>query len=194
MTRIIAGVARGRRLAVPPKGTRPTSDRVREALFSSIDSDLRSRQVMWSGMRALDLFAGTGAFGLEALSRGAQEAVMVEMSREAARILTANAAVVGCDGAKVLVQDVQGLRALPAPVGGMHLCFADPPYDWPAPAIVDLLADLDAAGWLAPGALVIVERPGKDRASPLPPAWADPRRRPYGDTALWYGHTATSDR
>lgn len=194
MTRIIAGAARGRRLAVPPKGTRPTSDRVREAMFSSIDSDLRSRQLMWSGVRVLDLFAGTGALGLEALSRGAAQALMVERSREAARVLKANVAVVGSERATVLIDDVLGLRALPAPEGGMNLCFADPPYEWPATDIADLLTGLDAAGWLAPEALVIVERPAKDPSSPLPAVWADTRRRPYGDTALWYGHTATSEQ
>ena len=186
MTRIIAGSARGRRLAVPPAGTRPTSDRVREAVFSSIESDLLARGVGWSQVVVLDLFAGTGAFGLEALSRGASGAAMVEKSRSAARVLEANLAAVGCPGGNVLVRDARQLASAP-PMVEASLCFADPPYEWSARDLKDVLTLFAETGWIRSGALVIAERPGKDAESPLPDAAIDVRRRPYGDTALWYG-------
>lgn len=193
MTRIVAGSARGRRLAVPPAGTRPTSDRVREALFSAIESEFAASGRSWSQVRVLDLCAGSGALGLEALSRGATSAILVEKSRTAARIATANAKAVGCPGARVIVRDAWHLAALPAPDGGVDLCFVDPPYDWPAHDLRSLLSKIADAGWLAAGAMVVVERPAKDLASPLPESWPEPRCRQYGDTALWYGQ-ATPDR
>lgn len=192
MTRIIAGSARGRRLSVPAAGTRPTSDRVREAIFSALDSQLLATDSAWSEVTVLDLFAGTGALGLEALSRGARTAVLVEKSRGAARSLSANADAVGCPGSEVLVRDVRRLAALPPPQEGAGLVFVDPPYDWPAGDIRDLLDGLHAARWIADGAQVIVERPARDPDSPIPAGWEQPRRRPYGDTALWYGHCAAS--
>jgi len=186
VTRIIAGTARGRRLAVPPAGTRPTSDRVREAAFSSIESDLLAHGIGWSQVVVLDLFAGTGAFGLEALSRGASGAAMIEKSRAAARILEANLATVGCPGGNVLVRDARQLASTPPQVQA-NLCFADPPYDWSARDLKDLLTRFADSGWVQPEALVIAERPAKDADCPLPDATTDVRRRPYGDTVLWYG-------
>ncbi len=193
MTRIIAGVARGRRLAVPGTGTRPTSDRVRESLFSALDSELVAASRGWAGLRVLDLFAGTGALGLEALSRGAAAAFLVESSRPAVKVLEANIAAVGCPGARVILRDARRLAGEPAPAGGADLCFADPPYDWSAADLRDLLSALAAAGWLADGARVVVERPARDGASPLPADWTDARQRHYGDTALWYGRPAAAE-
>jgi len=187
MTRIIAGTARGRRLAVPSTGTRPTSDRVREAMFSALDSDLAADGRAWSQIRVLDLFAGSGALALEALSRGALGAVLVEKSRAAAKVASANAEAVGCPGAQVVVRDVWLAAALPPPEGGAGLCFADPPYEWDASDLRELLRGLAAAGWLADDAIVVVERPAKDPHSPMPGSWPDARRRAYGDTVLWYG-------
>ncbi len=187
MTRIIAGTARGRRLAVPGTGTRPTSDRVREALFSALESEWVAQGIDWSQVPVLDLFAGTGALGLEALSRGATRAHLVERSRPAARALAANVAAVGCPGAEVVIRDAAQLAAQPAPQPAARLVFADPPYDWPAVDLARLLDTLRATGWIAPGAVVVVERPARDQASPLPAGWPEPRRRPYGDTVLWYG-------
>jgi 16S rRNA (guanine966-N2)-methyltransferase len=189
VTRVIAGVARGRRLAVPTSGTRPTSDRVRESLFSTIESTLIAEGRAWSQVRVLDLFAGTGALGLEALSRGAQSAILVERSRSAVKVLQANVKVVACPGAEVMSRDARLLAGQPATLPA-DLCFADPPYDWSTAELSDLLQGLGVAGWLAPGALVVVERPAKDGSSPLPVSWTEARRRAYGDTALWYGRFA----
>jgi len=193
MTRIIAGAARGRRLAVPSTGTRPTSDRVREALFSALESEWGAQGVQWPDVTVLDLFAGSGALGLEALSRGARRAHLVERSRPAARALSANVSAVGCPGAEVVIRDATQLAAQPAPEPAARLVFADPPYDWPANDLVRLLDDLRAAGWIAPDAVVVVERPARDPLSPFPPGWPEPRRRPYGDTVLWYGRVASDD-
>ena len=193
MTRIIAGKARGRRLSVPAAGTRPTSDRVREALFSSLDSELLGRDLTWPYVRVLDLYAGTGALGLEALSRGAAAATLVEKSRSAARTLTANAATVGCTGAQVLIRDVGQLAQAPSAGPAANLVFADPPYDLPAATLRELLRDLCAAGWIADDALIVAERPARDTESPYPQHWPEPRRRPYGDTVLWYGRAVSAD-
>jgi 16S rRNA (guanine966-N2)-methyltransferase len=193
VTRIIAGTARGRRLAVPASGTRPTSDRVRESLFSALDSELIAQARSWAGLRVLDLFAGTGALGLEALSRGATEAYLVESSRPAIKVLEANIAAVGCPGARVISMDVARLPAQAPPADGAGLCFADPPYEWPAADVQALLSGLGAAGWLAVGARVVVERAARDRDSPLPDAWPDVRQRAYGDTMLWYGRCAAAE-
>ena len=190
MTRIIAGSARGRRLAVPGSGTRPTSDRVREALFSALESEWVALGLDWSQVPVLDLFAGTGALGLEALSRGAVRAHLVERSRPAARTLAANVAAVGCPGAEVVIRDATQLAATPAPQPPARLVFADPPYDWPAADLAVLLERLHACGWIADDAILVVERPARDHGSPLPSGWQELRRRPYGDTVLWYGRVA----
>ncbi|MBI1351679.1 MAG: 16S rRNA (guanine(966)-N(2))-methyltransferase RsmD [Actinomycetales bacterium] len=194
MTRIIAGRAGGRRLAVPSAGTRPTSDRVREALFSSLDSDLVASGRSWSDIRVLDLFAGSGALGLEALSRGAASVLLVEVARPAVKVLRANVAAVDLAGATVLVGDARRLLATPGPGEPASLVLVDPPYAWSADDLRELLRNGADAGWIAAGADVVVERPARDVDSPLPDEWEMWRRRDYGDTALWYGHVTTSDR
>ncbi len=192
MTRIIGGSARGRRLTVPPAGTRPTSDRVREAMFSTIESELAAAGRAWSQIRVLDLFCGSGALGLEALSRGAISAILVEKSRQTAAVATANATTVGNPAAQVVVRDVRQLASERPPESSIDLCLADPPYDWRAEDVAAVLAALDNAGWFSNGAVVVVERPSRDRDSPLPASWPEPRRRPYGDTVLWYGQAVPS--
>lgn len=186
MTRIIAGTARGRRLQVPSRGTRPTSDRIREALFSSLDASV-AVDGSWSDVVVLDLYAGTGALGLEALSRGAQRAYLVESGREAIRVLRANIAAVGTDAATVVPRRVGHVSGAP---GGpaATLVLADPPYDVPADRLADELRQLAGHGWIAAGATVVVERPSRDDAVPLPEGWSTVRIRVYGETALWYGH------
>jgi 16S rRNA (guanine966-N2)-methyltransferase len=184
MTRIIAGAAGGRRLHVPAKGTRPTSDRVREALFSTIESDLLASDHTWAQWVVLDLYAGSGALGLEALSRGAAGVVLVEKSSSAARVLQSNIDAVGLPGARMVVGDAAHLH--PADHGAM-LVFADPPYDVSGRDVQEVLSRLAATGWIAGDATVVVERSVRDDVSPLPDTWTVERRRPYGDTVLWYG-------
>ncbi|NUP26885.1 MAG: methyltransferase, partial [Nocardia sp.] len=121
MTRIVAGTAGGRRLKVPPAGTRPTSDRVREALFSSIEA-----RMDLAGARVLDLYAGSGALGLEALSRGAAAALLVESDRRAAAVLRANIAELGFGDAQVRIGTVAQVLGHGA-ADAYDLVFADPP-------------------------------------------------------------------
>jgi len=180
--RIIAGRAGGRRLHVPPEGTRPTTDRVREAVFSSLDAHLRSRGG-WSHVRFLDLFAGSGAIGLEALSRGARSATLVERDRRCLDILRRNVAAVDPQ-ARVVAADVLAWR----PEGGpFDLVYVDPPYDMPDVDVRSLLGSLAHGGAVDQDSLILVER-SRRSGSPWPEdGWEDVRRREYGDTALWYG-------
>ncbi len=181
MTRIIAGRAGGRRLAVPAgRGTRPTSERVREAVFSRLDH-LGAVQ----GARVLDLYAGSGALGLEALSRGAAHAVLVEASPKVAALARRNAVTVGAGAATVLAVPVA--RALAGPPAGapVDLVFADPPYDVSQDELAVVLDALAAPGRLAADAVVVVER----SARCAEPSWPPPLRRfaghRYGDTRVW---------
>lgn len=188
MTRIIAGQAGGRRLRVPAQGTRPTSDRVREACFSSLESQLRSEDVTWPQVDVLDLYAGSGALGLEALSRGARSAVLVERSREAIGTLRANIEAVGMAGARIVDRDVDRLASMGDSTRvAATLVFVDPPYELAASAVRGVLEALLQAGWIGSDALVVVERASKDRESPLPDDWIQLRQRAFGDTTLWYG-------
>jgi 16S rRNA (guanine966-N2)-methyltransferase len=179
MSRVIGGVAGGRHLAVPSgSGTRPTSDRTREGLFSTITSLLGDL----SGRSFLDLYAGSGAVGLEAASRGATRVVLVERDRTALRALRANVAELALPG--VSVQPVPVARYLGGlPDLGFEVVFADPPYA--APIDADLVAL--TTGWLAPQALVCVERASRDRPLGWPPGIEALRSRRYGDSTLWYG-------
>ena len=147
--RIIAGVWRGRALAVPPgQATRPTADRVREALFSMLTSRLGT----FEGLRVADLFAGSGALGLEALSRGAEHCTFVEQDGAALDALRANIAKLGGRGAEVRAQSVMALPPAPAPY---DLVMLDPPYGTGAGDVA--LDRLLRLGWFAPGALISVE-------------------------------------
>jgi 16S rRNA (guanine966-N2)-methyltransferase len=184
VTRIIAGAARGRRLAVPPgRGTRPTADRAREGLFSALESVLGT----WSGVRVLDLYAGSGAVGLEALSRGAAAVLLVESDAAAARTVRANAEALGLPGAAVVTTPVQRLvRSVPpgAPYG---VVFADPPYEVHAGPLRGVLTDARRSGWLTPDAVVVVERASRDEPWTWPTGFQGGRSRRYGEATLWYG-------
>ena len=182
MTRIIAGQAGGRRLAVPPKGTRPTSDRVREALFSSLDNDPGLR-----GAAVLDLCAGSGALGLEALSRGAAHALFVESDRRAADVLRRNVAGLGLPGAVVLAAPAAAVLDATAD-RAYDVVLVDPPYDLPAEEVAGWLAAAAAHGWLAPDATVVVERAARGGAFPWPYGLEPARERRYGDTVLHRAH------
>lgn len=178
MTRIVAGAAGGRRLAVPPQGTRPTADRVREALFSALEA-----AVGLDGARVLDLYAGSGALGFEALSRGAALATLVESDRTAVKVLRDNAAAVGLPGADVRPGKVAAVLAAP-PAEPYHLVLADPPYALGEDELAAVLAALVEKDWTAPGSVVVVER---DRRSG-PPRWpsglSPDRSKRYGETEL----------
>lgn len=191
MTRIIAGVARGRRLRVPTSGTRPTTDRVREAMFSTIESMLRSDDRTWAQVRVLDLYAGSGALGLEALSRGARAVTLVERSRDAVRTINDNVKVVALPGVSVLPLPVT--RVIERPPTAAELVLVDPPYDVPAEQVIAELQGLADAGWIAQEAVIVVERPAEDAASPMPPGWILAAQRRYGDTVLWYGRARRAD-
>ena len=180
MTRIVAGVAKGRRLAVPSQGTRPTSDRAREALFNSLRSDLDL-----DGARVLDLFAGSGAVGLEALSRGASAVTLVESDRSACAVLRANVAAVGLDGAHVICRPVAAFLAGAAEPH--DLVFADPPYALSEDELAGVLTALAGGGWLAESAVVVVERSVRSPAPAWPSVIETMRDRRYGEGVLWYG-------
>ncbi|WP_459547277.1 16S rRNA (guanine(966)-N(2))-methyltransferase RsmD [Nocardia sp. X0981] len=178
MTRIVAGIAGGRRLRVPPAGTRPTSDRVREALFSSIEA-----RMDLDGVRVLDLYAGSGALGLEALSRGAAAALLVESDRRAAAVLRGNIAELGLTGAQVRIGSVAQVLAHGG-AGTFDLVFADPPYDLPTGAVHADLTALVEHGWLAPEALLLVERSVRSAEIAWPPGLAGRAARRYGETRV----------
>lgn len=175
VTRIVAGTAGGRQLAVPKRGTRPTSDRVREALFSAVEAALDL-----DGARVLDLYAGTGALGLEALSRGAATALLVEWDAGAVAVLRSNVAAVGLPGALVRQARVAAVLA-ESPAEPFDLVFADPPYALDPAAD---LAALVANGWAGSGALVVVERARRSGPPVWPEALMPGRVRRYGDTEL----------
>ncbi len=182
MTRIIAGAAGGRRLVtLPGDTTRPTTDRVRESLFSSLESALGGL----AGLRVLDLFAGSGALGLEAASRGAAAVDLVEKDARAATVVQRNAGTVGARGVKVHRTTAERFVAS-TPTAPYDLVLLDPPYALPHLALADLLTGLRAPGWLAEDALVVVERSSRD-AFEWPDGFEAVRDKTYGETRLWYG-------
>jgi len=184
MTRVIGGTASGRRLAVPRgTSTRPTSDRAREGLFSSVQSELGSL----TGKRVLDLYAGSGAVGLEALSRGAGQVLLVESDARTAAVIKANVAAIGIPGATVVTDRAERLLGRPpGPADRYDLVFADPPYAMTADEVTRMLTLL-AGGWLADGALVVVERATRSGALEWPPGYLPGKSRRYGEATFWYG-------
>jgi 16S rRNA (guanine966-N2)-methyltransferase len=209
VARVIAGEAGGRRLAVPAgRDTRPTSDRAREGLFATIASMLGPL----AGASVLDLYAGSGAVGLEALSRGARHVLLVEHGARATRVIRDNIEAIGLPGAVLAADRVERVLARgpargdqdgparrgqdgPAPAGDQagpeggryDVVFADPPYALADTAVSQVLSLLTGQGWLAPGALVIVER--ATRSGPLnwPDGFVPDRSRRYGEATFWYG-------
>ena len=187
MTRIIAGAAGGRPLRTPPgQGTRPTSDRVRESLFAALEVRLGGL----AGLHVLDLYAGSGALGLEALSRGAESVVLVEKDRRAADVVRANAAslrlpapaVVRPMGVRRFLCDPAAVPQAAADAGGFDLVFCDPPYKLDDD---ELTLDLTAlTALLAPGALVVVERSSRSPEPAWPARFDAERTRRYGETSL----------
>jgi 16S rRNA (guanine966-N2)-methyltransferase len=220
VARVIAGEAGGRRLAVPDgRDTRPTSDRAREGLFSTIVSMLGSL----AGTRVLDLYAGSGAVGLEALSRGADHVLLVEQGARATRVIRENIEAIGLPGAVLAADRVERVLARgPAPAGGQastapaggqastapaggqastapaggqastvggryDVVFADPPYALADTAVSQVLSLLADQAWLAPGALVIVERATRSGPVSWPNGFVPDKTRRYGEATFWYG-------
>lgn len=181
MARIISGAAGSLRLSVPRSGTRPTSDRVREGIFSSLESEDAI-----SDARVLDLYAGSGALGLEAMSRGARSAVLVDRAPDSSTVLKANAALVG----KAVGAPAGAIRAvrqsvstfLAAEAGPFDLAFLDPPYDL---SDEDLASNLTALmRLLTEDAIVVVERSTRSPQPRWPEGLTLLRERSYGDTAV----------
>ena len=189
MTRIIAGSARGARLEVPGAGTRPTSDRVRESLFGALES-----LSAIADARVLDLYAGSGALGLEALSRGAASVEFVERGRQAAAIVRRNAAVVAKAGGLSVgrVHESPVHAFLQRAIGPYDLVFTDPPYDLDDAAMT---ADLIAlAPLLSEDAVVVVERARRSTPPEFTTAGLELfREKSYGDTTLWWAEPASDE-
>ncbi len=177
MTRIVAGRAGGRSLAVPGSGTRPTSDRVREALFSRLDHD-----GVVDGATVWDLYAGSGALGLEAASRGAREVVLVEAARQAAEVCRRNVATLGLPGVRVVAQRVSAY--LQTASGPVDLALLDPPYDVGEPELAEVLAAL--APHVAADGVVVVERSTRSPEPTWPARLQRVADRRYGETVLWF--------
>lgn len=183
MTRIISGVARGRRLATPTgDATRPTSDRVREALFSTLESSLGA----WAGVWFLDLFAGSGAVGLEALSRGAAHATLVEQHRRTAAVARQNARALGFSAVEVVAARAETFVQR-APAHRFDVAFLDPPYTLDNGSVEALLAALVDHRWLTPEAVVVVERSSRTPPPHWPAGLGEERAKRYGETTVWYG-------
>ena len=191
MSRIIAGSAKGRRIETP-KGerTRPTTDRTREALFSALASWFgtadEAADEHLAGVAVLDLYAGSGAIGLEALSRGASRAVGVEADPPTADLIRANARKT-----RLLLDVVTGRLpgALAKARGPFDLVYADPPYEIADPQVDALLAGIVEAELLAEKALVIIERPRRSATPDWPDVFTDQWLKEYGDATLHFGAT-----
>jgi 16S rRNA (guanine966-N2)-methyltransferase len=180
VTRIVSGVYGGRRIMAPSgRDTRPTSDRVREALFSTLDT-----MIDLDGARFADLFAGSGAVGLEAASRGAARVLLVESDAAAARTARKNVEVLSAGRSVTVVADRVERVVRTPPAEPFDVVFADPPY---AQSVDELIVALAADGWLAEEAVVCLER---SRRGP-DPVWVEGitpvSSRRYGETTLWYG-------
>ncbi|MFP4181794.1 MAG: 16S rRNA (guanine(966)-N(2))-methyltransferase RsmD [Thiohalospira sp.] len=173
--RIIGGRWRGRRLAVPPgTGLRPTPDRVRETLFNWLSPRI-------AGARCLDLFAGSGALGLEALSRGAAGAVLVERSAPVVRHLREQVATLGAEGASVVQADARRFLAgeVAAAGGPFDIAFLDPPFD--SGLLEPAMAALEAGGWLTAGAAIHAESPAGGAEPAWPEGWQPHRGHVHGE-------------
>jgi 16S rRNA (guanine966-N2)-methyltransferase len=188
VTRIIAGQAGGRRLVTAPgRATRPTSDRTREGLFGTV---LAIRGSL-DGAAVADLYAGSGAVGLEALSRGAAEVLLVESDPRAAAVIRTNIAALGLAGAVLTTGSVERVLALgPGGARPRDFVFADPPYALTDSELARVLTLLREHGWLAPGALVAVERATRSAPLTWPSGYEPVRSRKYGEGTLWYGLAA----
>ena len=179
--RVIGGDLKGRRLSVTRgRQIRPTSDRVREAIFDILG-------LAWTFPRVLDLFAGTGALGIEALSRGAEEVVFVEQGKAALQVLKGNLAALGLQArSRVLpVTAKKGIALLGERGELFDLIFMDPPYGTEAGG--QTLAEIERRGILAAAGLIVAEHAARDRIL-SPPGLELTQQRRYGDTKLSFFH------
>jgi 16S rRNA (guanine966-N2)-methyltransferase len=188
MTRIISGLAGGRRIRTSPgSGTRPTSDRVREALFSRLEH----MDVLYQA-RVLDLYAGSGALGLEAASRGAASVLLVESEWSAVAVTRKNIAELGLPGVSLQADTVE--RALldgpKTDDARCDLVLADPPYEVTEEVLGDVLALLVTHGWLSEDAFVVVERSARSPQPRWPQGLEGAGERRYGDTKMWFADFA----
>jgi len=178
----VAGSYGGRRLAVPTGDrTRPTTDRVREALFSSLEA-----MMDFDGARVLDGFAGSGGLGLEALSRGAASATLIEADPKVLTILRGNVALLGAP-AEVIPGKVETVLAARTPTSPYDLVFLDPPYGIEEDVLAAVLTALGTNGWLSDDPIVVVERGRRCAEPPWPTGMETMRSKRYGETTLWYG-------
>lgn len=189
MGRIIAGRARGARLtALAGTLTRPTTDRVREALFSALATWSGTAgepvEAQCAGLAVLDVFAGSGAIGLEAASRGADPAHLVERDRRAAGVIRRNIASTGLP-AHLHVRDAAAFLAGPAPVV-FDVIIADPPYEVPNDELTGLLQAAVDGGFLAHDGMFVIERSRRDPEPAWPVGFELSSRRDYGETALYF--------
>ncbi|MDO5729021.1 MAG: 16S rRNA (guanine(966)-N(2))-methyltransferase RsmD [Actinomycetaceae bacterium] len=177
MARIVSGKYGGMTLRVPDKGTRPTSERVREAVFSRLES--------WDeieGASVLDLFAGSGALGLEALSRGAFRAVFVDQASGAYRILKDNISRNRIDNAQVV--KAEALRFANSADGLFSLVFIDPPYDFDADRLKEILVALRTC--VTEGALIVLESSTRTPEPDWPDGYVLESSRKWGETRVWF--------
>lgn len=182
MTRVIGGDFRGRAIKVPDAETRPTSSRVREAIFSSVEHAVSGLD----DLRVLDLFSGSGAFGIESISRGATEAVLVEKDLRAADTLHSNVANFGIKNARVVIADAFTEVSQRSGRGSFDVVFIDPPYSFEDEQVNALIRQLSENDWLNEYALIVVERGSRSQVV-WPESVEELRKKVYGDTTIWYG-------
>ncbi|MEY4323746.1 MAG: hypothetical protein RL410_1527 [Actinomycetota bacterium] len=178
MTRIIAGAAKGRTLKVPSHGTRPTSDRVRESVFNMLQHRLGD----WNDINVLDLYAGSGAYAFESLSRGAKSATVVDNARHANDVLHQNAQQLGFD-LRIVNRDVSKFAAMSS-AEKFDLVFIDPPYDLTNVVITQLLDALCKHNFLAEDVVIVVERSGRDEIFSVPDSLTIESDRALGETRV----------
>ena len=182
MTRIVAGTLGGRRLEVPKSGTRPTSERVREALFARLD-----HYGVLRGARVLDLCAGSGALGLEAYSRGAAQVHLVDASKAATAVAQRNIRALGASGVRALTANaatyISGSAGAP-----VQVVFLDPPYDMAQEVLGQILAGLARREdpWLDDTSVVVVERSSRSGEPIWPQGMECFSQKNYGETTLWF--------
>lgn len=173
---MVAGTAKGRRLTAVPAGTRPMSDRAREGLFSSLGGSV-------DGARVLDLFAGTGAMGIEALSRGAAGALFVDSAPAAVRAVGENLRRTGL-GERGAVRRMEALRTIRQKPGQFDLVLLDPPYRTAGPVLDQILGEIAGQGVAAPGARIVLTRSSRSYMPVIPVNWELERRLSYGEAVV----------